>query len=115
MVVSLGSAWGVLEATGQSNGPKSRTSFLAIYFCEAIPAIIVVTIISGYIQLMLNMMFIFPIVLIPSLYFLGKLVAKKEVMNGNQYKRNERIAFWVAASIVIAGGLIGVLGTLPFI
>ena len=115
VVVSLGSAWGVLEATGKSTGSNSRRSFMAIYALEAIPALIIVAVVTGYIQLMLNMMFIFPIVLIPSLYFLGKLVSRKEVMNGNQYTRNERIAFWVAASIVIAGGLIGVLGALPII
>jgi Mn2+/Fe2+ NRAMP family transporter len=109
VVVSLGSAWGVLEATGRSTGPNSRASFLAIYACEALPALILVAVISGYIKLMLNMMFIFPIVLIPSLYFLGKLVAKKEVMNGFQYKKYEKLAFWAAALIVIAGGLLGVM------
>jgi len=109
VVVSLGSAWGVLEATGRSTGPNSRASFLTIYACEAIPALIIVAVIAGYIQLMLNMMFIFPIVLIPSLIFLGKLVAKKEVMNGFQYKKNEKLAFWIAAAIVIVGGLIGLL------
>ena len=109
VVVSLGSAWGVLEATGRSTGPNSRASFLAIYACEALPALILVAVISGYIQLMLNMMFIFPIVLIPSLYFLGKLVAKKEVMNGFQYKKYEKLAFWAAALIVIAGGVLGVV------
>jgi manganese transport protein len=112
VVVSLGSAWGVLEATGRSTGPNSRVNFLAVYACEALPALIIVVVISGYIQLMLNMMFIFPIVLIPSLIFLGKLVAKKDVMNGSQYKRNEKIAFWVAAAIVIAGGLLGILSIL---
>jgi len=109
VVVSLGSAWGVLEATGRSTGPSSRASFLVIYACEALPALILVAVISGYIQLMLNMMFIFPIVLIPSLYFLGKLVAKKEVMNGFQYKKYEKLAFWAAALIVIAGGVLGVM------
>jgi hypothetical protein len=64
---------------------------------------------------MLNMMFIFPIVLIPSLYFLGRLVTKKEVMNGNQYKKFEKIAFLIAALIVVAGGIIGLLGLFPML
>ena len=109
VVVSLGSVWGVLEATGRSTGAGSRASFTAVYACEALPALIIVVVISGYIQLMLNMMFIFPIVLIPSLYFLGRLVAKKEVMNGCQYKKYEKLAFWAAALIVVAGGLLGVV------
>ena len=113
VVVSLGSAWGVLEATGRSAASNSRANFMAIYAFEAIPALSIVIVVAGYIQLMLNMMFIFPIVLIPSLYFLGRLVTKKEVMNGNQYKKSETIAFWLAAAIVVAGGLIGVIGLLP--
>ena len=106
VVVSLGSAWGVFEATGHAN---SRKSFLTIYVFESLPALLIVSVVSSYIQLMLNMMFIFPIVLIPSLFFLGKLVAKKEVMNGSQYKKFEKLAFWVASAIVIAGGLIGLM------
>ena len=112
VVVSLGSAWGVLEATGRSTGPNSRNSFLAIYACEALPALIIVVAVSSYIQLMLNMMFIFPIVLIPSLFFLGKLVAKREVMNGYQYKKYDKVAFWVAALIVIVGGILGLTAVL---
>jgi manganese transport protein len=112
VVVSLGSAWGVLEATGRSTGPNSRISFLAIYACEALPALIIVAVISGYIKLMLNMMFIFPIVLIPSLFFLGKLVAKPEVMNGYQSKKYEKLAFWAAALIVVAGGILGLTSML---
>jgi Mn2+/Fe2+ NRAMP family transporter len=112
VVVSLGSAWGVLEATGRATGPNSRTSFLTIYIFESLPALIIVAVVSGYIQLMLNMMFIFPIVLIPSLFFLGKLVARKDVMNGYQLKKYEKIAFWVASLIVIIGGVLGVLSLL---
>ena len=112
VVVSLGSAWGVLEATGRATGPNSRTSFLTIYIFESLPALIIVAVVSGYIQLMLNMMFIFPIVLIPSLFFLGKLVARKDVMNGYQLKKYEKIAFWLASLIVIIGGVLGVLSLL---
>jgi manganese transport protein len=112
VVVSLGSAWGVLEATGRSSRSGSRKGMLAIYALEALPALVIVIAVSGYIQLMLNMMFIFPIVLIPSLIFLGVLVGKKAVMNGNQYNKNEKIAFWVAAAIVIVGGLLGVISVL---
>ena len=87
-----------------------KSQLHAIYAFEALPALLIVAVVTGYIQLMLNMMFIFPIVLIPSLYFLGRLVTKKEVMNGNQYKKYEKIAFWIAALIVIAGGLLGLFG-----
>jgi Mn2+/Fe2+ NRAMP family transporter len=109
VVVSLGSAWGVLEAAGRAN---SRLSFLTIYVFESLPAVILVAIITGYIQLMLNMMFIFPIVLMPSLYFLGKLVARKDVMNGCQYKKYEKVAFWTAALVIVACGILGLTSIL---
>jgi len=112
VVVSLGSAWGVLEATGRATGPNSKTSFLTIYVFESLPAIILVAVVSGYIQLMLNMMFIFPIVLIPSLYFLGKLVASHDVMNGYHYKKYEKAAFWAAAFVIVVGGILGLASIL---
>jgi Mn2+/Fe2+ NRAMP family transporter len=112
VVVSLGSAWGVLEATGYATGPNSRASFLTIYAFESLPALILVTVVTGYIQLMLNMMFIFPIVLIPSLYFLGKLVNSRDVMNGYQYKKYEKIALWAAALVVVTGGILGLISLL---
>jgi len=112
VVVSLGSAWGVLEATGHASGPDSRASFLAIYALESLPALILVVTVAGYVQLMLNMMFIFPIVLIPSLYFLGRLVARHDVMNGYHYKKYEKAVFWAAALIVVAGGILGLTSLL---
>jgi Mn2+/Fe2+ NRAMP family transporter len=112
VVVSLGSAWGVLEATGRSTGSNSRKNFMEIYAFEALPALLVVAVISGYIQLMLSMMFIFPIVLIPSLFFLGKLVAKREVMNGFQFKNRDKALFWAAVLVVVAGGIIGLTAVL---
>lgn len=112
VVVSLGSAWGVLEATGRATGPNSRNSFLTIYAFESLPALILVATVAGYIQLMLNMMFIFPIVLIPSVYFLGKLVTSTDVMNGYHYKKYEKAAFWAAALIIVAGGILGLTSLL---
>jgi Mn2+/Fe2+ NRAMP family transporter len=112
VVVSLGSAWGVLEATGHASGPSSRASFLTIYAFESLPALILVTAVAGYIQLMLNMMFIFPIVLIPSLFFLGKLVTRHDVMNGYQYKKYEKAAFWAAALVIVVGAVIGLTSLL---
>jgi len=109
VVVSLGSAWGVLEAAGQTS---SKRSFLAIYALESLPAVVLVATISGYIQLMLNMMFIFPIVIIPSLYFLGRLVGRRDVMNGCQYKKSEKAAYWAAALIIVTAGILGLTSLL---
>jgi hypothetical protein len=61
---------------------------------------------------MLNMMFIFPIVLIPSIYFLGKLVSRCDVMNGCHYKKYEKAAFWAAALIIVTAGVLGLTSLL---
>jgi len=103
IVISLGSAWGVLEATGKT----SRAAFMTVFMLESLPAIILVATITGYIQLMLNLMVIYPIVIIPSLYFLGKLVADKKVMNGYQYSKYEIAAFAIASIMIVAGGILG--------
>jgi hypothetical protein len=52
-------------------------------------------------------MVIYPIVIIPSLYFLGKLVSDKKVMNGYQYNKYEIAAFVIASIMIVAGGILG--------
>jgi NRAMP (natural resistance-associated macrophage protein)-like metal ion transporter len=103
IVVSLGSSWGVIEALGKT----SRTSLLSVYIAESLPAIILIAITTGYIQLMLSLMVIYPIIIIPSLYFLGKLVADKKVMHGYPYNKYEITAFAIASIMIIAGGVLG--------
>jgi len=101
----LGSAWGVLEATGKT----SQSAFIKVYMIESIPAVILVATITGYIQLMLSLMVVYPIVIIPSLYFLGKLVSDKNVMNGYQYNKYEITAFVIASIMIVVGGILGLL------
>ena len=83
-----------------------------IYAMESLPAVILVATITGYIKLMLNMMFIFPIVIIPSLYFLGRLVGNRDVMNGSHYKKYEKAAYWAAALIIVVTGVLGLTSIL---
>ena len=108
IVISLGSAWGVLEATGKT----SQKSFMAVFMIESLPAIILVATITGYIHLMLDLMVIYPIVIIPSLYFLGKLVSDKKVMNGYCYNKYEIAAFVIASIMIVAGGILGLTALL---
>jgi hypothetical protein len=83
-----------------------------LYVAESLPAIILVVTITGYIQLMLDLMVIYPIVIIPSLYFLGKLVSDKKVMNGYQYNKYEIAAFTIASTMIIVGGILGLTALL---
>ena len=105
VVISLGSAWGVLEAIGR----RSRKSFLTLYAFESIPAVVLVAVVTGYIQLMLNLMVVYTIIIIPSLYFLGRLVSDAKVMNGNHYSRYQMVAFWVASASIVVGGILGLI------
>ena len=105
VVVSMGSAWGVMEAVGTS----SRKSFLAVYFAESSPALLLVLATTSYVPLILELMVSFTIVIIPSLYFLGRLVSDRETMRGHPFRPWERGAFWAASVGVVAGGILGLL------
>lgn len=105
VVVSMGSAWGVLEAIGSS----SRRSFLTVYLGESTPALLLVVLSTNYIPLILSLMVSFTIVIIPSLYFLGKLVGDPETMRGHAYGPRARAAFWAASAVVVGGGILGLL------
>jgi len=108
VVVSMGSAWGVMEATGST----SRRSFLAIYVAESSPALLLVILTTNYVPLILSLMVSFTIVIIPSLYFLGKLVSDPVTMGGHEHGPRARAAFWAASAVVVGGGI---LGMLPFL
>lgn len=103
VVISLGSAWGVLEALNTT----SRKSFLVVYTVESLPAVFLVAVSTSYVNLMLDLMVVFTIVILPSLYFLGRLVAREDVMNGHQYSRTWRLAFWIMSALIVLGGLVG--------
>jgi len=105
VVVSMGSAWGVMEATGSS----SRRSFLTIYLAESSPALLLVVLTTDYVPLILSLMVSFTIVIIPSLYFLGRLVGDAEIMRGHAHGRRARVAFWAASVAVVGGGILGLL------
>jgi hypothetical protein len=105
VVVSMGSAWGVMEAVGTT----SRRSYLAIYVGESLPALLLVALTTSYVPLVLALMVSFTIIIIPSLFFLGRLVSDRETMRGSPFRRPERIAFWLASAVVVGGGLLGIL------
>ncbi len=108
VVISLGSAWGVLEALDL----KSKSSFLTVYLTESIPALVLVLFITSYIQLMLSLMVVYTIIIIPSLYFLGRLVSDNKVMNGHALGRPGRYLFWLASAVIVIGGVLGILAVI---
>lgn len=111
VVVSLGSAWGVLEGLNL----KSQSSFAAVYLAESIPALLTVLLITDYIMLMLDLMVIYTIVVIPSLYFLGRSVSNRSIMEEGAYTRGRMAFYWGASVLVVAGGMLGVCALLQSI
>jgi manganese transport protein len=108
VVISLGSAWGVMEAMGRT----SKGSFLTIYALESLPAVLIVAAISSYIELILDLMVVYTIVIIPSLIFLGKLVSDRRFMNGRHYRPHETALFWAMSLFVVIGGTLGIYALL---
>ncbi len=108
VVVSMGSAWGVMEATGAS----SRRSFLSVYLVESTPALLLVIATTDYIPLILTLMVSFTVVIIPSLYFLGKIIGDPTMMRGHAHGPRARAAYWTASAIVVGGGILGLAALL---
>lgn len=108
VVVSLGSAWGVLEGLGL----RSRKSFTYVYLAESIPALLTVILISNYVELMLNLMVVYTVIVIPSLYFLGRLVTSRKVMKEGAYTSAQAMIYYAMASSIVIGGLLGVISML---
>ena len=109
VVVSLGSAWGVLEALER----ESRKSFLGVYIAESLPAVIFVLLVSSYVRLILDLMVIYTIVVMPSLYFLGKVVSDRKLLGPASYSKTELTLYWLMSSVIAMGGIIGVYSILP--
>ncbi len=103
VVISLGSAWGVLEAIDK----PSRNAFLGVYVLESMPALALVLLVSNYVKLMLNLMVIYTIIIIPSLYLLGRLISNPRVMNGKHYGRREMALYWAMSAGIVIGGVLG--------
>ncbi|MCL4339588.1 MAG: divalent metal cation transporter, partial [Thaumarchaeota archaeon] len=104
VVVSLGSAWGIMDALNR----RSRNSFIKIYLLESAPALLLVILVNNYVSLMITLMVIYTIIIIPSLFFLGRLTSNKECMNGKPLKRYETAVFWVMSLSIVVAGITGI-------
>ena len=104
VVVSLGSAWGIMDALNR----RSRNSFIKIYLLESAPALLLVILVNNYVSLMITLMVIYTIIIIPSLFFLGRLTSNQECMNGKPLKRYETAIFWVMSLSIVVAGITGI-------
>ena len=103
VVISLGSAWGVVEALGI----KKKNAW-KIYTLESIPAVIVSLILpsSLLINLVLHLLVVFVYVLIGPIIILGIISRNKKIMREYHSKGVREIAYWVSAILLITIGII---------
>jgi hypothetical protein len=78
-----------------------------VYVLESLPALALVLLVSNYVKLMLNLMVIYTIIIIPSLYLLGRLISDPTVMNGKHYGRREMAVYWTMSAGIVIGGVLG--------
>lgn len=103
VVVSMASAWGVIESLGLKRDTKA---YRAVYVVESIPAIVIVLLSRNLVSLMIGLMVSFTIVLAPSLYLLGSIASRRDIM-GDQALSGWRAAlYWALSALILASGLV---------
>lgn len=106
VVISLGSAWGVIEAL---NIKRDTWAYRLIYLFESVPAVLVVMFSRNLIGLVLDMMVGFTIVLAPLLYLLGRISSREDIMGRARLRGPRAVAYWAFSALVVVSGLLAIL------
>ncbi|HYW00689.1 MAG TPA: divalent metal cation transporter [Candidatus Acidoferrum sp.] len=108
VVISLGSAWGVVEAIGWH-----RNRAFAIYFLESIPAVIVTLMLSGnLLSSILNLMVAFVFVLIAPAVMMDLIASNPKIMGSYASNGVWKIAYWLSLIFVVILGVISVVSSI---
>jgi len=107
-VVSLGSAWGLVEALGW---PRNKAFW--VYFVESIPAVIATLVLTADLLTgILNMMFAFVFVLIGPAVIMGLIASDERIMGEYASKGLWKVAYWLSLIFVVTLGVISILSSL---
>jgi manganese transport protein len=105
IVVSLGSAWGLVEAIGW---PRSRAFW--VYFVESIPAVILTIILTtNLLTSILNLMLAFVFVLIGPAVIMGLIASDQRVMGEHASRGLWKAAYWLNLALLVTLGIISVV------
>ncbi len=104
VVISLGSAWGVVEAIGL---PRSRAFW--IYAGESIPAVIVPFLFPHPLELVLLMMVALVFILIGPGILVGLLASNPRVMGTQASRGFWKGAYWASLASIVLCGVIAVI------
>ena len=103
VVISLGSAWGLIEALGI---PRRRAFW--VYALESIPAVVVPFLYPHPLSLVLDLMVLMVFVLIGPGILVGLLVSDPGVMGPRASRGAWKLAYWVSLASVVLCGVIAV-------
>lgn len=103
VVISLGSAWGFMEALGIKR-EKSST----VYILESFPAVIIALIIPAtmLINTVLDLLVVFVFVLIGPGILMGMIARNRSIMSGYSTSRKGEIAYWASMVFIIIFGIL---------
>ena len=104
VIISLGSAWGLVEALGI---PRGRTFW--VYTLESIPAVVVPFLFPHPLGLVLDLMVLLVFLLIGPGILVGVLASDPKVMGERASRGLWRFAYWVSLGAVVACGVVAVL------
>jgi len=103
VVISLGSAWGVVEALGLR---RDRT--LWIYVAESVPAVVVPILFPHLITLVLVLMVLMVFVLVGPGILVGQLSASEKLMGPHASRGVWRWAYWASLGFILLFGVLAV-------
>ena len=104
VVISLGSAWGVVEALGL---PRSRVFW--VYALESVPAVIVPLLIPSLLTLVLVLMVALVLILVGPGILVGRLAADPGIMGSSASRGFWKIGYWASLAFVVGCGVIALV------
>ncbi len=116
VVVSLSSAWGVLEALGRGSSKDNKYNMrdvLTIYGLESLPALLIVYLSSQnyaeILQFATTLLALAPIVFTFTASLLGMIISSRRIMGNYAYSKFRVFIYFLTVSLIFIGGVIGVL------
>jgi manganese transport protein len=103
VVISLASAWAVVEATG-----IGRNRFFWIYFLESLPAVAVPMFFPNLFSLLLNSMVAFTFILIGPGVILGLIASNRKIMQTNTSSTPLKIGYWASLALIVVFGVFAI-------
>ncbi len=106
VVISLGSAWGFMEALGIKREKSS-----IVYILESFPAVIIALIIPAtmLINTVLDLLVVFVFVLIGPGILMGMIARNRSIMSDYSTSLSGGIAYWTSMVFIIAFGVLALM------